>query len=45
MTGDKRVDGMTDSMDLSLSKLREMVKEMVKARCSPRGCNELDTIA
>ena len=45
MTGDKRVDGMTDSMDLSLSKLREMMNEMVKARCSPRGCNELDTIA
>ena len=26
MTEDKMVDGITDSMDMSLSKLREMVK-------------------
>ena len=36
------LDGITDSMDMSLSKLREMVKGSL-ACCSPWGRKELDT--
>ena len=35
------LDGITDSVDMSLSKLREMVKGSL-ACCSPWGCKELD---
>ena len=34
------LDGITDSMDVSLSELREIVKNMVC--CSPWSCKELD---
>ena len=39
------LDGITDSMDISLSKLQEMVKdrEAWRAACSPWGHKELDT--
>ena len=37
-------DGITDSMDMSLSKFRETVKEMEAwCSCSPWGCRESDT--
>ena len=36
------LDGITDSMDMSLSKLREMVMGSL-ACCSPQGHKELDT--
>ena len=38
------LDGITDSMDMSLSKLREIVKdrEAWHACCSPWGHKELD---
>ena len=38
------MDGITDSMDMSLSKLQEMVKdrEAWYAACSPWGCKESD---
>ena len=40
------VDGITDSVDMNLSKLREMVKDRGNlACCSPWGCKELDTTA
>ena len=35
------VDGLTDSMDMSLSKLRELVKD--REACSLWGSKELDT--
>ena len=36
------LDGITDSMDMSLSKLQEMVKDMEAWQCcSPWGCKEL----
>ena len=34
------LDGIIDSMDMSLSKLQEMVKEGGLACCSPWGCKE-----
>ena len=39
------LDGITDSMDMSLSKLREIVKDRGgwHACCSPWGCRESDT--
>ena len=39
------LDGITDSMDMSLSKLRELVmdRQGALACCSPWGCKELDT--
>ena len=37
----RRLDGITDSMDLSLNKLWEVVKD--REACSPWGCEELDT--
>ena len=36
-------DGIIDSMDVSLRKLREMVKDREAWHCSPWGCKELDT--
>ena len=39
------LDGITDSMDMSLSKLRERVKdrEVWRAACSPWGRKQSDT--
>ena len=37
------LDGITNSMDMSLSKLWEMVKDRETACCSPWGRKELDT--
>ena len=37
------LDGITDSMDMSFSKLWEMVKNRDLACYSPWGCKELDT--
>ena len=37
------MDGITDSMDMSLSKLQETVKDRSLACCSPWGRKELDT--
>ena len=38
------LDGITDSVDMSLSKLWEMVKNReAMACCSPWGCKESDT--
>ena len=39
----RRLDGITDSRDISLSKLWEMVKEGSLACCSPQGHKESDT--
>ena len=36
------LDGITDSMDMTLSKLWEMMKDRGLACCSPWGCKELD---
>ena len=37
------LDGITDSMDMSLSKLRVMVRQGSLVCCSPWGHKELDT--
>ena len=37
------LDGITNLMDMSLSKLRELVMDCSLACCSPWGCKELDT--
>ena len=37
------LDGITDSVDISLSKLRELVMDRRPACCSPWGRKESDT--
>ena len=39
----KRLDGITDSMDISLSKLREIVKDRELVCCSPWAHKVSDT--
>ena len=36
------LDGITDSMDMNLSKLREIVKDRVAWHAAFQGCKELD---
>ena len=45
MTEDEIVDGITDSMDMSLSKLWELVmdRELQSPCCNPWGHKESDT--
>ena len=38
----RRLNGITDSMDVSLNKLQEMVKDSSLVCYSPWGCKELD---
>ena len=37
------LDGITDLMDMSLSKLQELVMDGSLVCCNPWGCKELDT--
>ena len=37
------LDGIINSMNVSLNKLQETVKDRTLACCSPWGCKELDT--
>ena len=39
----RRLDGITDSMGMSVGELQEMVKDREAGCCSPRGHKELDT--
>ena len=43
MTETRRLDGIIDSMDMNLSKLREMVKDREAWRAVVHGAAELDT--
>ena len=36
------LDGITDSMDMSLSNLRKLVMDREAWRCSPQACKESD---
>ena len=42
-TEDEMVDGITDSMDMSLSELREMVKDREAWRAAVRGVTDSRT--